>query len=61
MEEKRKSVVVMVDPPEGWRYGFPAILEDDYEDQLKRAGYPVGEIETALKYSRYWEVEEVET
>lgn len=47
----------MVDPPSGWRYGFPAVLEDDYEEQLRKAGYPKEGISFALKYSRYWEEE----
>lgn len=45
----------IVDPPEGWRYGFPAPLQEDYERQLIDAGYPKQSIELALKYSRYWE------
>lgn len=46
---------LIVDPPEGWRYGFPAPLQEDYEQQLIDAGYPVQNIELAIKYSRYWE------
>jgi len=48
--------MVIVDPPSGWLYNFPAPLEDDYEAQLLKAGYPGEEIELALKWSRYWEV-----
>jgi hypothetical protein len=44
---------LLVDPPSGWMYGFPAPLEDDYEGQLRRAGYPVQDIPMALRYSRY--------
>lgn len=47
--------MTIVDPPSGWMYGFPAPLESDYEGQLKRAGYPVKDIQLALNYSRYWE------
>jgi len=32
--------MVLVDPPSGWMYGFPAPLQEDYEQQLKDAGYP---------------------
>lgn len=48
----------IVDPPEGWKYGFPAPLEEDYEEQLRKAGYPGEDIELALKHSRYWETTE---
>lgn len=44
---------VFVDPPSGWRYGFPAPLEDDYEGQLRRAGYPIADIPFALEHSRF--------
>jgi len=49
-----RRVVTIVDPPEGWKYGFPAILESDYRLQLERAGYPSGLVELAMNYSRYW-------
>lgn len=53
---KRKVVKkLMVDPPNGWRYGFPAIMQYDYEKQLMDAGYPEKDIEMALKHSRFWE------
>ena len=47
----------IVDPPEGWRYGFPAPLQEDYVQQLKDAGYPEKDMELAFKYSRYWDEE----
>ena len=47
--------VMIVDPPSGWRYGFPAPLESDYKAQLLKHKYPAEDIELALKYSRYWE------
>ena len=46
--------MTIVDPPEGWRYGFPAPLKPDYTQQLLDAGYPVKDIKLALTYSRYW-------
>jgi uncharacterized protein Smg (DUF494 family) len=46
-------MTLIVDPPSGWMYGFPAPLEDDYEQQLKNAGYPEKDIPIALKHSRY--------
>lgn len=44
--------VKLVDPPSGWLYGFPAVLEDDYEAQLRKAGYPEKDMELAMKHSR---------
>lgn len=46
-------MTLFVDPPSGWLYGFPAPLEDDYEGQLRRAGYPESDIPLARKYSRF--------
>ena len=48
-------MVTIVDPPSGWRYGFPAPLEQDYEAQLRRMGYPDEDVPLALQYSRMWE------
>lgn len=48
----------MVDPPGGWMYGFPKILEEDYRQQLIDSGYPEGDIEFALRYSREWDSEQ---
>lgn len=50
----------MVDPPSGWRYGFPAELkpDDSFEELLKKHGYPLDEIEFAMKYTRHWWEEE---
>ncbi len=44
--------VKLVDPPSGWMYGFPAVLEEDYEAQLRKSGYPEKDIESALRHSR---------
>lgn len=47
--------MTIVDPPSGWKYGFPAPLQKDYRQQLIDAGYPKEDIQFALKHSRYWE------
>lgn len=44
---------LIVDPPSGWLYGFPKILEGNYEQQLRDAGYPEDMIPMALKHSGY--------
>jgi len=46
-------MTLLVDPPSGWMYGFPAPLEDDYPAQLRKAGYPESQIDFALQHSRY--------
>ena len=47
----------MIDPPSGWKYGFPCELKEgqSYEDLLREHGYPEEDIEFAMKYSRQWE------
>ena len=46
----------MVDPPSGWRYGFPKELKEgvSYLDLLRDSGYPEEDIDLALKYCRTW-------
>jgi len=49
----------MVDPPEGWRYGFPKQLPDgtvNFQQWLVENGYPKDQVDLAVKYSRYWKV-----
>jgi len=55
------KTVTIVDPPSGWKHGFPKILKsnESYEDVLRSSGYPESQIPLALQYSRYW-TEEVE-
>jgi hypothetical protein len=50
----------MIDPPKGWRYGFPKELPEgkSYGELLRESGYPEDDIELALKYSRSWEEEQ---
>jgi hypothetical protein len=62
-----KKMVTMIDPPSGWKYGFPKVLPqkfDTWEEQkawLVSEGYPDKEIVSHGEYffCRYWE-EEVE-
>ena len=46
----------MVDPPSGWKYGFPKELPKGkkYEELLIESGYPKEDVEFAMKYSRQW-------
>ena len=51
--------VLICDPPEGWKYGFPKpYIEEDHENFegfLRYNKYPETLIPFAVKYSRYWE------
>jgi hypothetical protein len=56
---------LIIDPPSGWKYGFPKpvpqdVLKDDERLAiwLIEQGYPEKEIPLAVRYSRYWETEE---
>lgn len=43
---------IWVDPPSGWRYGFPKLWNDDYEpleEFLVNNGYPQSEVSFAMK------------
>ena len=55
---------LIIDPPNGWRYGFPRPVPDSFFDEsfdvgdwLVSCGYPAEDVPLALKYSRYWETE----
>jgi hypothetical protein len=46
-----------VDPPEGWKHGFPAIYDPDTDGQLSewivKKGYPISVIQ---EYGESWAV-----
>ena len=46
----------IVDPPSGWRYGFPKELPEgkSYLELLREANYPEEDIDLALEYTRQW-------
>lgn len=50
----------MIDPPAGWRYGFPKVLPDGVKIAtfLMESGYPEDEIDFAVRWMRMWEVDE---
>ncbi len=43
---------LIIDPPSGWRYGFPK--EVSMENWLLECGYPEKDLELAMKYGRSW-------
>jgi microsomal dipeptidase-like Zn-dependent dipeptidase len=53
--------VKMIDPPSGWRYGFPKALPDpepvNLTEWLVENGYPQEEIDSLGEYffCRHWE------
>jgi hypothetical protein len=57
------NVIHMIDPPGGWKYGFPKAVPkkfDDWEEQkqwLISEGYPEKEIDKMGEhfYCRHWE------
>jgi len=56
-------MATLVDPPGGWRYGFPKLYPygkdfSKLREWLLAEGYPEKDIELALKYTRYWEDKE---
>ena len=54
---------LIIDPPGGWRYGFPKPIPDKmiiaseavFGEWLVENGYPRDRLFEALRYSRYWE------
>lgn len=55
---------IMIDPPNGWRYGFPReyINESNLsiEDWLVANGYPAEDAAFASDWLRFWEVEDTD-
>lgn len=54
------KTITIIDPPAGWKYGFPKHYDkkDDQtlEEWLLEKGYPQVEIDNAgAKYCRFWE------
>ena len=53
--------VTFIDPPSGWRYGFPREYDRDKDgpvtDFLLHHGYPEEEIPFACSYLRVWNEE----
>lgn len=53
-----------IDPPSGWKYGFPRPYDDkkdgDLKSFLKNSGYPEKDIDFALEHCRmfYEEIEQ---
>lgn len=49
---------IMVDPPSGWMYGFPALWDKTKYDTLalflRAKGYPEKDIDFACSYMRMW-------
>jgi len=57
-----KRQVTIIDPPSGWRYGFPRALPENFDstktlEWLVEQGYPQHEIDSLGEhfYCRYWQ------
>lgn len=50
-------MVTIIDPPSGWMYGFPKVLDRSipFREFLEKSGYPAIDFELAERHSRYWE------
>jgi hypothetical protein len=54
------KLLLMIDPPAGWRYGFPKVYDNDpakqsLPDWLLANGYPQKEIDNSgAKYCRFY-------
>ena len=55
-KEPAKELKQIVDPPSGWKYGFPKELKpgESYEALLRKSGYPEKDIDFAMQYTRSW-------
>lgn len=52
---------LIIDPPQGWLYGYPDIWDDEKEtlsNNLERHGYPKEHIEFACEYLWMTEVKD---
>lgn len=49
---------IIVDPPQGWRYGFPKLYNplpgETFVDWMIREGYPSEEAQWASEHCRCW-------
>jgi len=60
-ETKKKKYI---DPPSGWKYGFPKVLPEevvtpeDFKKWFLKSGYPEKDLDMAMKYSSSWEENE---
>ena len=64
MTNTKKTTVMMIDPPSGWKYGFPMPIDLNESkgrvlEWLVEHGYPQKEIDACGEYfyCRYWEHE----
>ena len=61
-EKIMTATKLVVDPPSGWRYGFPMVwdkeLEPDLKTFLRAKGYPEKDLDFAMNHIRMWFPEE---
>lgn len=58
LNQSKKNLVTMCDPPGGWKYGFPKPMPnnvENFEEWLRSEGYPVDEYRDIIdKGCRFW-------
>ena len=51
-------MTMMIDPPEGWRYGFPRLYNGAKDGTMREFllshGYPRKRVDFALQHMRCW-------
>jgi hypothetical protein len=66
-----KIKITMIDPPSGWKWGFPKPVpstldpflrdtpptDDEFREWFRSEGVPESDIEFATKHSRMWQTE----
>lgn len=55
-----ENIKYFIDPPSGWRFGFPKPVPDDVQDLrqwLIDEGYPEKDVDFALENSRHFYAE----
>lgn len=55
--ETPKQTRTFIDPPSGWKYGFPKEIKpgQDTRELLLNSGYPQNDVDWALQNCRTWE------
>lgn len=59
---------IVIDPPSGWKYGFPKAVEEskwhskdfNIREWLLAGGYPATDVDFAMQYLRVWTKDEHE-
>jgi hypothetical protein len=60
-------MMIVIDPPSGWMYGFPKLVNEDILCDAKQLrawlieqGYPEKDVDFGMRHYRCWEYKEVQ-